>query len=274
MIRPLSRLFRPRLALVNGIAGAGGYLLFPAAVETSPLAAVVAGVTLLAAGCSALNQLLERDLDLLMTRTCSRPLPRGELTPVAMSIPGALCLLAGLLLLFSCGGVLPTLLGVIAVVLYLALYTPLKRRTPFALPLGAVCGALPPLMGWCVAGGRPLDYRVILFAALVYLWQIPHFRLFQRRHEDDYRRAGIPLFPLGGRGSVSPNGFRIWGVALVAAAMLLPAVGIVEPRLAPWYAAGALPLLFVAGFRCESAFFSYLNFFPALLTLIIFIQKQ
>jgi heme o synthase len=272
VIRPCFRLFRPWLSLVNGMAGAGGYLLFPERVELLTLMVVVAGVTFLAAGSSALNQVLERDLDLLMTRTCRRPLPAGDLTPARATMAGTFCLLAGFLILSFTGGLLPVLLGGIATVWYLGIYTPLKRRTPFALPLGAVSGALPPVIGWCAAGGSPGDYRVILFAGLLYLWQITHFRLFQRRHGDDYHRAGIPLFPSGAPGSFF-SGFRIWGVALVAAAMLLPAVGIISPRFALPYAAVSLPLLFVAGFRCESTFFSYLNFFPALTTLILFFQK-
>ncbi len=271
MIRILPRLFRPRLALVNGIAAAGGYLLLPAPPELALLAPLVAGVTLLAAGCSALNQLLERDLDLLMTRTCRRPLPRGDLTPVAVATIGAILILAGLLLLSLPGGFLPPLLGGGATIWYLGLYTPLKRRTPFALPLGAVSGAIPPVIGWCVAGGNPADFRIILLAGLLYLWQIPHFFLLQRRHGEDYRRAGIPLFPVGG-GSIFNNCFRSWGLALVAAVMLLPALGVVGPKVALWYLLVSLPLLLVSGFLCEAAFFSYLNFFPVLMTLILLFQ--
>ena len=271
MIRSLPRLLRLRLALVNGIAAAGGYLLFPAPLESTELAALVAGVTFLAMGCSAFNQLMERDLDLLMTRTCKRPLPMGELTPVTVTIIGALFTVTGLLLL-SWSGVLPPLLGVGATLWYLWIYTPLKRRTPFALPLGAACGAIPPVIGWCVAGGSATDFRIILLAGLLYLWQIPHFWLLQRRYGEDYRKAGIPLFPVGG-GSVSDNSFRIWGIALVAAVMLLPALGVVGPKVALWYLLVSLPLLLVSGLRCETAFFSYLNFFPVLMTLILLLQK-
>ncbi len=273
MIRCLPRLFRPRLALVNGIAAAGGYILFPTAVETVRLVAVVAGVTLLAAGCSALNQFMERDLDLLMARTCRRPLPQKDLTPGVVMAIGLVTLLAGFLVLSCFGGFVSTLLGAVAVCWYLGIYTPLKRRTPLALPLGAVCGALPPVIGWCVAGGSPADFRIVLLAGLLYLWQIPHFWLFQRRHGDDYRKAGIPLFPMESRGSVALHGFRIWGVALVAAVMLLPALGIVGPRVAILYAVVSLPLLFISTLRGEKTFFSYLNFYPVLMTLILLVQK-
>jgi len=273
VIRVLSRLFRPRLALVNGVATAGGYLLFPAVVHTVALSAVMAGVTLLAAGGSAFNQVMERDLDRLMVRTRSRPLPQGDLSPWNATLLGGGCVLAGFLVLLCSGGHLPALLGVAALAWYLCIYTPLKRRTPVALPMGALCGSVPPVIGWSVAGGDPFDFRIILLAGLLYLWQIPHFWLFQRRHADEYRGAGIPLFNVGHTES-SPFGFfRLWLVALVAVAMLLPAFGIIGPRVSVWYALAPVLLVIMSGFRAESTLFPYLNLFPLLVTLLIFIQK-
>ena len=273
MIRPLSRLFRPRLSLVNGVAASGGYLLFPAAVDMVILGAVLAGVTLLAAGGSALNQVLERDLDRLMVRTRRRPLPQGDLSPGAATLMGGGCIVAGFLALLCAGGLLSALLGIAALAWYLGIYTPLKRRTPFALPLGAVCGSVPPVIGWCVAGGGPADFRIILLAGLLYLWQIPHFWLFQQRHGDDYRSAGIQLFGTELKGKSSVGFCRLWLAALVTVAMLLPAFGIIEPRVSLWYALVPAPLVIMSGFRAESALFSYLNLFPLLVTLLIFIQK-
>lgn len=273
MIRVLSRLLRPRLSLVNGVAAAGGYLLYPDVVDTSALVAVLTGVALMAAGGSALNQVLESDVDCLMARTRHRPLPQGDLSPVAATLMGGGCIAAGFLALL-CSGKLPAaLLGVAALAWYLGIYTPLKRRTPFALPTGAVCGAVPPVIGWCVAGGALADFRIILLAGLLYLWQIPHFRLFQQRHADDYRRAGIPLFGSELEGNGCSGFCLLWLVALGTVAMLLPAFGIIGPRVSFWYALIPVPLVIMSGFRKESALFSYLNLFPLLVTLLIFIQK-
>jgi protoheme IX farnesyltransferase len=269
MIRILSRLFRLRLALLNGIACLGGYLIFPSEPEKASLAAALSGVVLLAAGGSALNQVQERDLDRIMARTMFRPLPRGEINPPAATVIGVLCILAGLLMLGATGYPSPPLLGAAALALYLGLYTPLKRRTPLALAIGAVCGALPPVIGWCCAGGSPTDYRVMLLAGLLYLWQIPHFWLIQRRHADDFLRAGIPLFGTRTEGTCSTGLCRLWIIALVAAAMLLPAFGIIERHVAFWYAALPLSLIIVFRFRTESALCSYLNFFPLLVTLAL-----
>jgi len=274
VIRILARLTRPRLALLNGIAAAGGYFLFPGEVDRPTLAAVLFGVALLAAGGSALNQVMEQDLDRIMARTRHRPLPTGELAPAAAAVIGSICIVAGNLALAVAGGLLPALLGVAALAWYLGIYTPLKRRTPFALPLGAVCGAVPSVIGWCAAGGSPADFRIILLAGLLYLWQIPHFWLFQRRHADEYRCAGVPLFMTGPPGTAFAGYFRLWIIALVAVAMLLPAFGIVGRQVAAlWYVLVAVPLVILSVVRSESAIFSYLNLLPLMVTSILFVQK-
>jgi protoheme IX farnesyltransferase len=206
-----------------------------------------------------------------MGRTRLRPLPQGELTPLAAILIGTLPILAGLVLLAFAGGALPALFGALALVWYLGVYTPLKRRSSLALLAGAVCGALPPVIGWCLAGGRPTDYRVMLLAGVMYLWQVPHFWLFQRRHAADYRNAGFRLLEMAdGAGSRLCG---LWIAALVAAAMLLPAFGIIGPHAAPWYALFPLPLVLMAFARREQALFSYLNLFPMVVTLALCVPK-
>ena len=269
MIAQLCRLFRLRLVLMNGVAAAGGYLLFPAEPDCSRLFALFAGVALLAAAGSALNQVLERDLDALMHRTCGRPLPTGALSARAATQIGAGCAAAGASLLIILAGPTSALLGLAALLWYLAVYTPLKRRTPFALALGAVCGAAPPVIGWCVAGGGPADFRVVLLAGVIYLWQVPHFWLLQRRHAEDYRRAGLPLFaPARTANGTSPL-CLLWIAAMIAGAMTLPAFGLIGRNAAVCSAALCAPLLIIACKRCEPALFACLNLFPILITLAL-----
>ena len=165
------------------------------------------------------------------------------------------------------GGAIPALLGIAGVIWYLAVYTPMKRRSPYALALGAVCGALPPLIGWCSVGGDILDYRILLLGGLLYLWQIPHFWLFQRRHAADYRAAGFPLLDAVTRDTAFPGIFRLWLGALVTASLLLPAFGLVAHNNAPWFALIPLPLISMTLLRSEKILFSYLNVFPLLVTL-------
>ncbi len=272
MTRALFTLFRLKLSLLNGVSAVAGYLLFPAPFEMFPAVAAFAGVSLLAAGGSALNQVIERDLDTRMTRTRMRPVPQGLLTPAGASATGGAAILAGLLLLAVAGSAVTALLGGAALIWYLAVYTPLKPKTSLALPIGALCGAFPPLIGWCMAGGHPGDYRVITLAGLLFLWQVPHFWLFQRRHAAEYRRAGIPLLETRGSGGFSYF-FWIWVAAFSAGSMLLPAFGIITRPGALWYALFPLPIFFLSLFRSGNLFFPYINCFPLLVTLLLVIQK-
>lgn len=269
MIGVLSRLLRPRLAFLNAFTAVGGYLIYPAALAVLPMSALFCGVSLLAAGGSAINQVLEEELDRLMVRTRTRPLPQGQLSPLTASLIGTGTIMAGLALLVLFGGLTTALLGVVTLMWYLLLYTPLKRQTPCALLVGAICGALSPVIGWTLAGGQSLDYRIVMLSGLLYLWQIPHFWLLQRRHADDYRAAGIPLFVASEAGF----GFmRVWIMALIAAAMLLPVFGIIEKHVSTWYATLLLPLIVLTLLRHEKILFSYLNIFPLLISFALFFR--
>ncbi len=271
MSKILCRLLRWRLSLLNGIVALGGFVLFSNEPAKVPMVEVLLGVTLLAAAGSAFNQVQEREIDRLMDRTCDRPIPCGDLTPATASAIGGVCLLAGLLALELGGGLLPMLLGIGALAWYLGVYTPLKRRTPLALAVGGFCGALPPIIGWVSAGGEPTDYRVMLLAGLLYLWQVPHFWLLQHRHAKDYRRAGLPLFNPRLKG-ISPSGlWYIWIIALVACALLFPALGIISSPIAPWYAAVMLLLGLLALSRSETLRYAGLYCFPLLVTLALFL---
>lgn len=266
MIILLSKLFRPRLALLNGVTALAGYALFPAPFRPTPFLAALCGVTLLAMGGSAINQVLERDIDALMSRTMLRPLPQRRLSATTASVIGACAILAGLVLLASAGCFLPPLLGGAALVWYLAVYTPLKRKTTLALPFGALCGAFPPLVGWCLAGGAPTDYRIITLAGLLFIWQVPHFWLLQGRHEADYRLAGIPLAT--NRKAL----IGLWIAALAVAILMLPAFGLIARPAALLLALFPLPLLLLSLTRSRFLF-AYLNFFPVLLTLTLFFDS-
>lgn len=273
MIRTMASLFRLHLAFLNGVAALGGGCLFPARPQAAPMLAAFSGVTLLAMGGSALNQVLERDIDALMTRTRQRPLPLGQLSITAAILAGSCAILAGLALLAMTGGFLPPLLGMTALAWYLAVYTPLKRITTLALPLGALCGAFPPLIGWCLAGGNPTDFRVITLAGLLFIWQIPHFWLLQERHGADYRRAGIPLIRIEATLIGQNLLFWLWLTAFIAGAMLMPALGVIGRPVALWYAAFPIPLILLALMRSRKMLFSYLNLFPLLLTLSLFFRN-
>jgi len=163
---------------------------------------VLAGTGLVAAGAAALNQLLERDYDARMRRTMSRPLPSGRLQPVTVMIFGGLCSVAGLVYLAGLVNPLTSVIGAVTLISYLFIYTPLKRVTWLNTPVGAIPGALPPLMGWTAARGEISGEGWALFAILAF-WQLPHFFAIAWMYRDDYARAGFKMLP-----AVDPDGQR------------------------------------------------------------------
>ncbi|MFA7537051.1 MAG: protoheme IX farnesyltransferase [Desulfuromonadales bacterium] len=218
-------LIRLPLTAMVAAAALAGWALHPAPAAGPWLMA--AGVFLLAGGCTALNQWQERDLDARMRRTCRRPLPAGRIAPRTALLVAVSGLGGGLFALAGLGGV-PALLGAAAAAIYNGLYTPLKRRTVFAVLVGGLSGALPPLIGWTAAGGAWSDFRGLLPAGLLFLWQVPHFWLFAEKHREDYRRAGLPtpgdLFAPGQRRRLA----FAWIAALACATLTLPFTGIIH----------------------------------------------
>ena len=156
----------------------------------------LAGTGLVAAGASALNQLLEKDSDALMRRTENRPLPSGRLQPVEVLVFGVILSVIGLGYL---AWTMPHRLGVLVagatLVSYVLLYTPLKRHTTLNTLIGAVPGALPPVIGWTAVTGT-LDEGVMVLFLIVFLWQVPHFLAIAWIYREDYARAGLRMLPV------------------------------------------------------------------------------
>lgn len=171
-------------------------------ISVSTLLCTLAGTGLLACGAAALNQLLERQYDAKMRRTENRPLPSGRLQPEAVLIFGGLCSIAGLILLAGAVNLLTSFLGAATLISYLFIYTPLKRVTWLNTTVGAVPGALPPLMGWTAARGELGGAGWSLFAIL-FFWQIPHFLAIAWLYRDEYAKAGFVMLP-----TVDADGFR------------------------------------------------------------------
>lgn len=225
-------LTRLRLSLMVATSALAGYALYPLRGGWNEAFPAVAGVLLLAAGCSALNQLQERQSDALMERTRRRPLASGRLSPGAGLALASGLLAAALLLLASTASPLVFGLGLFSILWYNGVYTGLKRRTALALLPGALCGAIAPLIGWSAAGGSPGDYRIVLLAGTLVLWQIPHFWSLACRHRDDYLRAGLPsLFTLFNDGQIRRLGV-LWSAALLIATGQLLAFNVVAHPVA------------------------------------------
>jgi protoheme IX farnesyltransferase len=176
----------------------------------------VAGTALVAGGAAVLNQLYERDTDALMRRTRLRPLPDGRIAPSDARIFGIALSLAGLLLLAVRTNWLSAALALATLVIYLIVYTPMKRRTSLSTLVGAVPGALPALIGWTASHGSIALGGATLFA-IVFLWQIPHFMAIAWMYRDDYGKAGFPMLPV-----IDPEGRRAGRQAVLYAAALVP----------------------------------------------------
>src|ERR1700674_2172207 len=156
----------------------------------------LAGTLLVASGAGALNQFMERRFDAQMRRTARRPLVSGSVTPVAVLWFGILLSSAGSVYLAIAVNALASLLAALALLSYLFLYTPLKRRTPLCTLVGAFPGAMPPLIGWVAASGR-LSLEAWVLFAMLFLWQFPHFMAIAWMYREDYDRAGYYVLPQG-----------------------------------------------------------------------------
>jgi protoheme IX farnesyltransferase len=257
--------------LVGFYVGSAGAINVPLMLYT------LAGTGLLACGAAALNQLLERQYDAKMRRTEDRPLPSGRLQPEMALIFGGVCSIAGLVLLAWAVNLLTSFLGALTLISYLFIYTPLKRVTWLNTAIGAVPGALPPLMGWTAARGELSGEGWSLFAIL-FFWQIPHFLAIAWLYRDEYARAGFVMLPV-----IDRDGFRTGRQAVshtlgLTLASLMPAffglAGVI-------YFAGALLLgMIFLGFallfartltieRARQLFFVSITYLPLLLGLMV-----
>jgi len=176
-----------------------------------------------------LNQVIERDTDALMDRTRHRPLPAGRIAAAEAVAFGAAVTLAGhALLLALCGG-LPAAVAFTTWASYLFVYTPLKRRTPLATLVGAVPGALPPVIGWTARSGS-LDQGAFVLFAILFLWQVPHFLAIAWMYRDDYAKGGFPMLPVLDReGSFTARQAVVHSLALLLVSLLPVAAGFAGP---------------------------------------------
>jgi protoheme IX farnesyltransferase len=266
-------LTKPRLnLLVVATSAAGYYLGASSGPAVWPMAQAVAGTALVAGGAAVLNQVYERDTDALMRRTRMRPLPDGRVPAADARVFGLALAACGLALLAVRANLLAASLAAATLAVYLLVYTPMKRHSPFATLIGAVPGALPPLIGWTAAHGSLSTGGAALFA-IVFLWQIPHFMAIAWLYRDDYGKAGFPMLPV-----IEPDGRKTGRQAALYAAALLPAslvpgaIGLSEwPYLAIALLLGIALLWLSVGFArarsdrsAQALFFASIAYLPLL----------
>jgi len=273
-----SELFKMRLTtLVLLTTLVGFYLGSRGPVSWLLMFHTLFGTALLAAGAAALNQWLEREYDGKMNRTQDRPLPSGRLKADTVLLIGGLCGMLGLIYLALAVNLLTAVLGAITISSYLFIYTPLKRVTTLNTVIGAIPGALPPLMGWTAARGQISAEGWSLFAILCF-WQLPHFLAIAWMYRDQYAKAGFVMLPV-----VDPTGERTGRQALSHTLGLLPVslFPFLFKMVGPIYLAGAflLGLAFLwCAFqfsrrltlqRARLLFFASIIYLPSLLGLMV-----
>jgi len=208
-------LTKPRITFLVVLTAAAGFCMGSASgIDYVALFNLSVGIALLSSGIATLNQYIERDLDRLMRRTESRPLPSGKLAPVEAAMFGIALSVVATAYLAVFINPLSALLGVATLASYLFVYTPLKTKTTLSTVLGAFPGAMPPFIGWVAARGRITVDAWVLFAIL-FLWQFPHFLAIAWMYREDYARAGVKMLPV-----VEPEG-RVTGQQIISYTLLL-----------------------------------------------------
>jgi len=223
-LRDVVELGKPRITSLVSFTAAIGWFLAQGAAEPGRAAAFLAGTVLLVASANTLNCWMERDSDARMVRTRNRALPAGRLEPGAALAAGIAEAAAAVTLLALASNALTVLLGALAHATYVLAYTPLKRVSPVSLLVGAVPGAIPPLMGWVAATGSLSAPGWELFAIL-FFWQIPHFVAVALYLEEDYRRGGLRVLSVAHGGAAARRHLLAGTAALVAASLVAVPLG-------------------------------------------------
>jgi heme o synthase len=210
-------LAKPRLNVLVVLSALAGYVMAGTeGLGILRLLGMLLGTGLVAGGASAFNQVLERDVDAHMRRTRMRPMADQRLQPLEGSLFGAAIAITGVLILSATTNLLAAGVALLTLVTYVAVYTPLKRRTSFSTVIGAIPGAFPPLIGWAAARGELSTEAWTLFG-VVFLWQLPHFLAIAWIYREDYARAGFPMLPV-----IEPDGRSTGRQSVLYAAALLP----------------------------------------------------
>lgn len=220
-IKILAEITKLKITIFVTVTSVFGYIAYSGAFSFFMILFVI-GLLFLACGSAALNHYQEQNSDKLMERTKSRPIPSGKINASVVLKVSLFLVVIGSLMLFYGGGLTALLLGLLNLIWYNFIYTPLKKKTPFAIIPGSLVGAIPPVIGWAAAGGQIFDPQILLIAFFFFIWQIPHFWLLLMLLDKDYQQAGFPtltrIFNQQQLGRIT----FIWIIATAVTGLLLP----------------------------------------------------
>ena len=231
------QLSKPRVTRMVVLTMLCGAMMAPGSVDAFLLVIALAGTAAVVAAANTLNMVLEGDVDALMERTRTRPIPAGRIAPEIALAFGLVLAVVGLTLLFVVINPLTAMLAGLALLSYVLVYTPLKRVTPFALHIGAIPGAIPPVLGWTSVTGSLALPPLALFAIL-FVWQLPHFVAIAIFHQAEYEAAGIRVLPAVRGLSAAKRSIVAYSLVQLLVSLLPWAIDFVSPL----YLAVALPL--------------------------------
>ena len=220
LLSNLWQLTKPSITQMNVLMTFGGLALAGAPLKSWLVFWTILGTGLAVASANSLNMYIERDLDGLMARTANRPLPKRRMAPKLALWFGVVLGLLSLLVLQVAVNTVTTVIAGLAILLYVLVYTPMKRASPLALVVGAIPGAAPPLMGWTAYTGTVDLPGLVLFAILL-VWQLPHFLAIALYRQDDYERAGVKAVPIVRGERVAKAQALAWTTALIPISLLL-----------------------------------------------------
>jgi protoheme IX farnesyltransferase len=218
-LRDYSQLTKMRLATLVVFSAAMAFMTAPGLIDFVKMGWLILGGFLVTGSANGFNQIMERELDKLMDRTLTRPLPAARMSVTEAIIVCIVTGLAGVFILGYFMNLLSAILGLLAILLYTVAYTPLKRKTPFAVFVGAIPGAIPPLLGWVAATGNINSVGLLLFT-IQFLWQFPHFWAIAWVLDDDYKKAGFNLLPTGKRDKGSAMQAVYYTISLLPVAVM------------------------------------------------------
>jgi protoheme IX farnesyltransferase len=216
-----------KLSFAVALSPVAGYFMF-GEIDTDSLIGVFIGTLLLSCAVIALNQYQERFIDAKMDRTKNRPLPSGAIGEKTALYGIATMIGTGLIVLWILTNPLTTLLGAINGLWYNVVYTPLKRKSAFAVIPGGLCGAIPPIMGWTAAGGYLWDSKIIVLALFFFIWQVPHFWLILLKFGEQYEKAGLSSVTRFWNKSQLKGITFVWMITTGVSALLLPVFNMVH----------------------------------------------
>ncbi|MFK5857041.1 MAG: protoheme IX farnesyltransferase [Bacteroidota bacterium] len=222
----LMDLNKVRITFAVTLTTVAGYILAKGAIDQGIILPVL-GIFILACGSAAINHIQDRDKDAIMERTSNRPIPSGDISTSLAMIIGISEIVIGSILIYLGSGFLAMQLGILALIWYNGIYTPLKRVTAFAVIPGSIIGAIPPLVGWVAAGGSLLDPKAMVLALFFFMWQVPHFWLLMLKYGDEYEKAGFPSITSTISKRLVKYYTFLWTVATAISALMIAMSGLI-----------------------------------------------